>query len=458
MSIPTPIRVAVIGGRLGEGWHARVVESVRAVEGTALIEDAADAHVVIDLGGAPVRLEPAFGVWRYGFGDGAASAAGAKGTLARLYRVTDDPTRAIVLHEGWYRAPSLDAWGTRSVGERVAPWCARVLRQIACGRGDVVDSPPQNTAGCIDATPPHDRGGWTNAAANVAREWFTRQRWTIGVVSASIEEVLQRGALPEPVWLNGQPADRFFADPFPLAIDDRGVRLLVEEYRFGSRRKLLTELDVSRAGALIAARRADGLPLHASYPFVLRPDGSSGELLCVPETFREARVAAYEKNGSERWRVCAELLSRFPAVDPTLAQHDGRWWMFCTKQGDEDQTDLHVFVADDWRGPWTPHMLNPVKSDTRSSRPAGRLIRIGGTLYRPAQNCARRYGAGVAINRVLELTRTGFREEPVMFLEPAADWRWRHGLHTINGIGSMTVVDGLRVERRLGPARFAQFV
>jgi len=456
MSIPTPIRVAVIGGRPAEGWHARVVESVRAVAEAALIDDAANAHVVIDLDGASVQLKAAFGVWRYGFGDGAASAGGAKGTLARLYRVTDDPARAIVLHEGWYRAPSRDAWGTRSIGERVAPWCARVLRQIACVRGEVLDSAPQHTVGCIDATPPHDGGGWTNAAADIAREWFTRQRWTIGIVSTSIEEVLHRGALPEPSWLNDQPADRFFADPFPIAIDDRGVRLLVEEYRFGSRRKLLTQLDVSRDGALIAARRADGLPLHASYPFVLRPDRSSRELLCVPETFREARVAAYEKNGNGRWRVCAELLTGFPAVDPTLVQHDGRWWMFCTKQGDEDQTDLHMFFADDWRGPWTPHMLNPVKSDARSSRPAGRLIEIDGTLYRPAQNCARRYGAGITINRVVELTPTAFREEPAMSLEPAQNSRWPHGLHTINGIGSMTVVDGLRIEWRIGPARFAR--
>jgi hypothetical protein len=457
MSIPNPIRVAAIhGDRSAPEWHARVIDSVRAVRDVDVVEVPADAHVVIDFSGASSRLQPLFGVWRYAFGDGSAAAAGAKGTLARVYRVTDDPARAIVLHEGWYRAPSRDAWGTPSVGQRVAPWCARVLRQMTCGRIERLCAAAQDTAGCIASTPPHDASRLTIGAAEVARDWFRRQRWTIGVVPSSIDDVLQRGALPEPAWLEGQPGDRFYADPFPIGGDDGRVELLVEEYRYGSRQKLLTQIEVTRAGELIAARRATGLPRHASYPFVLRPDGRDGELLCIPETFRDARVAAYQKNGDDSWRLCAELLSGFPAVDPTIVQHAGRWWMFCMKQGEEDQTELYAFFADDWRGPWAPHMLNPVKSDTRSSRPAGRFIHIDGRLYRPAQNCAARYGGGITVNRVLELTPSGFREEPVTSFEPVAGSRWPDGLHTINSIGSTTIVDGLRVERRLGPARFTR--
>ena len=122
--------------------------------------------------------------------------------------------------------------------------------------------------------------------------------------------------------------------------------------------------------------------------------------------------------------------------------------MFCTKQGDEDQTDLYVFFASQWRGPWQPHPLNPVKSDTRSSRPAGACVTIDGHLHRPAQNCARRYGAGLTINRIVELSPRAFREEPVLSLRPSDASLWPHGMHTINGIGDVTIVDGLRVEGR----------
>jgi hypothetical protein len=143
-----------------------------------------------------------------------------------------------------------------------------------------------------------------------------------------------------------------------------------------------------------------------------------------------------------------DLLTGFPFVDATLVEHDETWWMFCTKQGDEDQTELYAFLATDWCGPWQPHPLNPVKSDTRSSRPAGACFTIGGQLYRPAQNCARRYGAALTINRIVELTPRAFREEPVLSLRPSESSLWPHGMHTINSIGGVTVVDGLRVERR----------
>jgi hypothetical protein len=89
-----------------------------------------------------------------------------------------------------------------------------------------------------------------------------------------------------------------------------------------------------------------------------------------------------------------------------------------------------------------------VKADTRSARPAGRCFELDGALYRPAQNCARRYGAGITINKIVELTPRRFREEAVLSLRPSPSSLWPDGLHTINSIDDVTVVDGLRVERR----------
>jgi len=91
-----------------------------------------------------------------------------------------------------------------------------------------------------------------------------------------------------------------------------------------------------------------------------------------------------------------------------------------------------------------------VKSDTRSSRPAGACFTIDDVLYRPAQNCARRYGAGITINRIVQMTRAQFRESAVLELRPADGSLWPDGLHTINSFGGVTLVDGLRIERRIG--------
>ena len=457
-----PLRVAVT---MRAPWHSAVADAVIAECGlrnadvfriessinpqSAILNPQYD--VVVDLAGAAGSdVEPRLGVWRFGFGDGAPLADGAPGTCARLYRVTPDPDRAVVLHDGWYRARTAEAWGTKSVGDRVATWAARALRQIHLGDRALLDRAPQSIRGCSDPNPPESPPPLRAAAidaADTVRSWLVRPRWTIGIVPLPVEDIMDRGVLPEPAWLAGQPSDRFYADPFPLADCGDRTRVLVEEYIYPSRIKRLVEIEISRSGEL--RRRCDraSLPRPASYPFLLRRDG---RLFCVPETSGADRVSAFASDdGGGSWSPYRDLLTGFAVVDATLVEHDERWWMFCTKQADEDQTELYLFSASDWPGPWQPHPLNPVKSDTRSSRPAGACFRIGGGLYRPAQNCARRYGAGLAINRIVDLSPRAFREETVLSLRPFESSPWPHGMHTINAIAGVTIVDGLRVEPRI---------
>jgi len=478
-----PIRVAVaIGRHTMREWHRVAIEAVRATPGVALIgaivlDHAAegvdgrfdpavaaasaaapipglpevrftpDVDVLLDFSGEDPSGIPPLGVWRYGFGDGSAAARGASGTLVRLYRLTPRRDQAVVLHEGWYRARTSEGWGTRSVPLRVAPWCARVLRQIAAGHVDPLHGPCGRIDECDLREPPPSDHPWGARVADAAREWLRRQRWTVGIVPLTIEQIMQQGGMPEPSWLRGQPSDRFYADPFPVGRNGNRIHLLVEDYRYRSRRKVVTSLDVAVEGRLLGDARDCGLPAGASYPFLLRVDGA---LLCLPETFRARRLAAFRRDADHTWSFAGELLRDFPVVDATLVAHGGSWWLFCTKQGEEDQTELHLFFASDWRGPWAPHPLNPVKSDTRSSRPAGACFTIDDVLYRPAQNCARRYGAGITINRIVQMTRAQFREEPVLELRPADGSLWPDGLHTINSFGGVTLVDGLRIERRIG--------
>ena len=220
-----------------------------------------------------------------------------------------------------------------------------------------------------------------------------------------------------------------------------------------ARRKRLVELALARSGRLLERRAPESLPNDAAYPFMLR-DGS--RVWCIPETFRARSVSAFVSDDDGRtWRRDGDLLEGFPAVDSTLVEHGGLWWLFCTRQGDEDQTELHLFFAAHWRGPWAPHPLNPVKSDTRSSRPAGALFTLAGSLYRPAQDCSRRYGGGVRVNRIETLSPRAFREAAVAAFGPDESSDWPHGLHTLNGGNGFTVVDGLRLEPRLGPAAWS---
>jgi len=436
-------------------WQRRAVDEASRVESVSLVEVVAETDQTIDVlidfvgGGSdePIRPVPRVGIWRYGFGDGAHVADGAPGTLARLYQTAGPGANGTILREGWFGARTRVSPGTKDVGARVAAWMALVLNGLTSGDFDALDRPPRFIGDTPDALPPKAR--WSVADA-LAAAWFDvrkRERWTIGLVPMSWRTLLEHEVLPEPTWLIGQPRDRFYADPFPIEITARGVRVLAEDYRFETGRGHIVELDIARDGAIRSVRDAIIPVGHTSYPFLLR----SGErLLCVPEAAWRDGVLNYELDPTtDKWQPHGELLKGFAAADPTLLEHDGRWWLFCTNRREEGRTELHVFSAADLRGPWEPHPQNPVKSDARSSRPAGACVTIGGTLYRPAQNCARRYGGGITVNRVIELTRRRFREEPILGIEASPTWQWPHGIHTINAVGDLFIVDGLRVERRL---------
>ena len=168
-------------------------------------------------------------------------------------------------------------------------------------------------------------------------------------------------------------------------------------------------------------------------------------MYCVPESGRTRSVSLYALDRRQRrWRVVAPIIKDFAAVDPTILRHGNVWWLWCSNTEDESSSKLFLWYASALLGPWKPHPGNPVKVDVRSSRPAGRPFLFEGNLYRPAQDCSRTYGGGIAINRVTRLSLTEYCEEPVVHIEPW-DRRYRAGIHTLAGDGRLTVLDGKRM-------------
>jgi hypothetical protein len=443
MSIKQALRVAVIVDDPPRApWQRRVLQACFTTAGAVEAVGPAAADLVIDLAHRTIDTTPRLGVWRYGFGDGTAVAGGAHGTLARLYRIDRDTRRAAVLREGWFRGPSDAAPGTENIGECVADWCSLVLRQILLEPSALASAPVVSLDGCDSALPPTREVSTVAAVRDAVRRWRRRERWTIGIVPATLDTILTQGELPEPHWLTATPPDRYFADPFPLDATGERITMLAEEYRYREGRGRIVRLEVDHDGCVRASRTEFDGALHLAYPFIMR-DGETA--YCVPDGAASGQACAFRIGPAADPKLT--LLADFPAVDPTIVHHGGRWWMFCTRHGNANQTDLHLFEADAWRGPWRAHPLNPVKSDARSSRPAGAMFARQGALFRPAQDCSRRYGGAIAINRILDLTPTRFREETMFVLKPSPSWAWPDGMHTLNAIDDVVIVDALRVER-----------
>ncbi len=244
------------------------------------------------------------------------------------------------------------------------------------------------------------------------------------------------------------PRDRFWADPFPVARDG-GYYVFIEELPYRAGKGHISLLDLDSTGALRSVQTVLEREHHLSYPFVFEWQGAH---YMIPETGSERRVEIYRADAFPfDWRLESVLLDGLYAVDATLAEVDGTWWMFANVGVERalNYDELCVFHAPTPLGPWTPHRRNPVKSDARCARPAGRLFYWHGDLYRPSQDCSGQYGSAIVINRVTRLTTAEYREDAVSRVE--AKWAPNLlGTHTLNTAPGISVVDVLIRRRRLG--------
>jgi hypothetical protein len=152
----------------------------------------------------------------------------------------------------------------------------------------------------------------------------------------------------------------------------------------------------------------------------------------------------------DKWELAAVLLSDVRVADATIARLEDFWWMFVTigEKRVSKNDELHLFFAQSPLGPWRPHRRNPVKSDVRSARPAGRVFSWGGHYYRPSQDCSTTYGHAIVLNRIETIDPNRYREVEVTRIAPT----WRPGLsgtHTINAAAGLTVIDACMRRPRL---------
>ncbi len=166
----------------------------------------------------------------------------------------------------------------------------------------------------------------------------------------------------------------------------------------------------------------------------------------MPETAAAATLVLYEAVEFPRhWRPVATLLDGIPVVDASVVEHGGRWWMFATRADRGANNNLFIWHAPELTGPWTPHALNPVKTDSGSARPGGTPFVADGRLYRPSQDDSHAYGGRLVLNHVEVLAPDAFAERAVRTIDPRPDSPYPDGIHTLSRAGSRTLIDGNRM-------------
>lgn len=208
----------------------------------------------------------------------------------------------------------------------------------------------------------------------------------------------------------------FHADPFVVERDGRTF-LFAEAFPYAAGKGVIVCAEIGEDAAPGVFRTVLERPWHLSYPFVFE---WQGETWLAPEASTRGGVEIHRATAFPwEWTFERRLLPEWPLVDSTIFEHDGRLWLLAgaATAGGSDWDELFAWHAPALEGPWSPHRLNPVKSDCRNARPGGRPLRVGDRLLRPAQRCERAYGEALAWLEIRTLTPDAFEEVEV------ATWR-----------------------------------
>lgn len=250
------------------------------------------------------------------------------------------------------------------------------------------------------------------------------------------------------------PGDRYWADP--CVIEEKGkYYLFFEEVIYQKvERGHISVAEFNEKGMVAAPVRVLERPYHLSYPFVFRYEN---KYYMIPESEENATIELYESVSFPfEWKFKMNLMENVKAVDTTLLFSEGKVWLFTNIrdiEGASYSEELFLFSADSlFTTSWKEHPANPIVSDARSSRPAGRIFQYNNRYYRPSQDCSIRYGYATVFNEIRVLNEDVYEEHPVSGITP--DWaNDLYATHTFSSEGGMSAIDAI-IKRRKGIMKF----
>jgi hypothetical protein len=239
-------------------------------------------------------------------------------------------------------------------------------------------------------------------------------------------------------WMEA-PKGHFWADPFVLEHEGT-CWVFFEDFSYQQGRAGISCAQISMDGRLTSPTRClDGRECHYSYPHVFRSDS---EIFMTPETVASQSVNLYRcRQFPDQWtRETTLLEGRF--VDTSVWKHDGLWWLLTTSAEPDSRSGcLLLFYADSLTGKWTFHPMNPISTDVRNCRNAGRVFCAQDRLIRPSQSCSTVYGYSFTLNEIVELSTEHYAERPLKTVEPHFQ-KDLCATHTYNWSKDVEVIDG----------------
>jgi hypothetical protein len=395
-----------------------------------------------------------YGAWSFHHGDNAKYRGGpslfweiyegttVSGSLLQI--LTDDLDAGVVIYRSWSATDLRSLHRNRNaVYWKTAHFVIRCLRELhAYGFEHLLAQ--RSHAEARDLGPVHRAPSLPQMirfAARIAARSIPskmrlaafREQWCVAVRDLD-SEVAGRFIFVRP------PSDRYYADPCIVERDGRHF-VFIEDYSYSEARGMISYFEIFEDGSVSSPMRVLEPEYHVSYPFVFEHDG---EMYMIPESSANRTIELYRATRFPvEWRLERLLIEDIYALDPTLLVRPNKLWLFASvpEEGARAGDELSLFRSDSLDSDWIPHPLNPIVSDVRRARPAGRIFVRDDELIRPGQDSSRTYGYAVVLNRIELLTATEYHERPIDRIEPT--WtRGNLGTHTYSFDARYEVLDG----------------
>jgi hypothetical protein len=236
------------------------------------------------------------------------------------------------------------------------------------------------------------------------------------------------------------PKDRFWADPYVIQKEDNHY-VFIEEYVYKTKKGHISVFELDQQGNYTKPVPILEKEYHLSYPCVFE---WKDKYYMVPESAENQTIDLYEcLEFPGNWVHKMTLMENVRAVDTTVIFYHRKWWLFTgisENEGAFPEVELFLFFSDEiFTKEWKPHPKNPIVSDVKKARPAGRIFTSDGKLFRPSQDCSRSYGYGFDLNEILVLSEIDYKEEKVSSVRP---WdKMILGTHTYGAEGKFKIID-----------------
>jgi hypothetical protein len=219
----------------------------------------------------------------------------------------------------------------------------------------------------------------------------------------------------------------FYADPF-FSLESRSIR--VEALNKWTRKGEIIELDIDSLNY-----KKDILSgHHFSYPFSIFYQNDE---FLFPEAAEHLSACYFHLNSINDMKpIPIKGIKGVHITDPTVFKQDEYYYIFCNHL-DSPNERLHLYLSDNFFGPFKEHPCSPIVIDPESARMAGKIFYNGSNLYRFGQDNCLQYGKEISVHKIVSLDPSEYIEERISTLQ----YKDSYGPHTINFQANQTVTD-----------------